>query len=82
MDILASRFKNNLNRVIDRTREPMDFTVDALVIPWIPFRLIYTTLLSVTGFNSVAVETQVLRIGLFMTVISLLTESNKLFYLL
>lgn len=33
VNIVASRFNNKLNKFVAKTRDPIAFTVDALVIP-------------------------------------------------
>lgn len=41
MDIVASRFNNTLNKFIAKTMDLLAFTVDANVILWTAFQLIY-----------------------------------------
>lgn len=41
VEILTSRFNNKLNRFVARTRNLLALAVDAVVIPWTLFRLIY-----------------------------------------
>lgn len=41
VDIMVSRFNKKLIRLVARSRDPLTFVVDGLVIPWSPFTLVY-----------------------------------------
>lgn len=41
VDLLASRFKRKLDNFVSRTRDPLAYGADVLIIPWDQYSLIY-----------------------------------------